>query len=90
MNLGLVMRKYSKGHLFSKNMKEHCTFCGATIKTKKQCPYQFLTFLDRMQTALVNPEFFKDDDIQALWLQHGEEYQNIKLPINLGVDDAKA
>lgn len=82
INIAITMKKYSKGHLFSKTLKDRCTFCGATMKTKKECPYWFMTFLDRLQTVIINPTFFKDDDIQALWLQHGEEYQNIKLPLN--------
>lgn len=82
MNLAITMKKFTKGHLFTKNQKEQCVFCGKTKKTKLECNYWFMTFLDRMQTALINPEFFRDDDVQALWLQHGEEYQNIKLPLN--------
>jgi len=83
ISIALMMRKFSKGHLFSKTMKDKCVFCGSTMKTKKQCSYWFMTFLDRVQTVLINPTFFKDDDIQALWLQHGEDYQNIKLPLNV-------
>ena len=87
------MKKFSKGHLFSKNLKkkkkkDRCVFCGATTKTRKQCPYWFMTFLDRTQTVLINPDFFTDKDIEALWLQHGEEYQNIKLPLNF-TDETK-
>jgi hypothetical protein len=84
MNLGIVMRQHSKGHLFSKNLKDRCVFCGVTMKTRKQCDYWFLTFMDRTQTALLNPAFFKDDEVQALWLQHGNEYQDIQLPLNDG------
>lgn len=83
MNIALTMKKFSKGHLFSKTLKDRCAFCGVTMRTKKTCNYWFLTFLDRMQTTLINPDFFRDDDIKALWLEHGEEYQNIKLPINV-------
>lgn len=89
INLGVVMKQHAKGHLFSKNLKDRCTFCGATMKTRKTCSYWFLTFLDRMQTALINPDFFQDDNVQALWLQHGEEYQDIKLPLNNGKAHAK-
>jgi len=81
ISIAMVMKKYSKGHLFNKSMKDHCVFCGATMKTKKECAYWFMTFLDRMQTVIINPSFFTDQDIQALWLQHGEQYQNIKLPL---------
>ena len=84
MNLGIVMKQHSKGHLFSKRLDDRCTFCGQTMKTKKTCQYWIMTFLDRMQTALINPDYFRDDEVQALWLQHGEEYQNIKLPLNNG------
>ena len=82
INIALTMKKFSKGHLFNKNMKDKCTFCGASMKTKKECSYWFLTFLDRLQTILINPTFFTDENVQALWLQHGDEYQNIKLPLN--------
>lgn len=82
INIAITMKKYSKGHLFSKALKDRCTFCGATMKTKKECPYWVMTMIDRIQTVLINPNFFQGDDIQALWLQHGEEYQNIKLPLN--------
>lgn len=83
-SIAIEMKKHSKGHLFSKQLKDRCVFCGLTMKTKKECDYWFMTFLDRMQTVLINPDFFRDDEIQALWLQHGEEYQNIQLPLNVG------
>lgn len=82
MNIAITMKKYSKGHLFSKTLKDRCTFCGATMKTKRECQYWFMTFMDRVQTVLINPDFFMDDNVDALWLQHGEDYQNIKLPLN--------
>ena len=81
-NIAITMKRYTKGHLFSKRLKERCVFCGVTMRTKKQCDYWFITFLDRMQSVLVNPEFYRDDEIQVYWLQHGDEYQNIKLPLN--------
>lgn len=81
ISIALMMKKYSKGHLFSKTMKDRCVFCGATMKTKKECAYWFMCFLDRLQTVLINPSFFTDKEIEALWLQHGSEYQDIKLPL---------
>jgi hypothetical protein len=84
INIAIEMKKHSKGHLFSKNMKDRCTFCGQSMKTKKLCDYWVLTLIDRIQTVLINPAFFRDDEVQALWLQHGDEYQNIKLPLNVG------
>lgn len=89
MNIAIEMKKHSKGHLFSKTMvnkkqESLCVFCGQTMKTKKECDYWVMTLLDRMQTILINPSFFMDDNIEALWLQHGEEYQNIQLPLNVG------
>lgn len=89
ISIALVMKKYSKGHLFNKAMKDKCVFCGATLKTKKECQYWFMTFLDRLQTVVINPSFFTDDEVQALWLQHGEQYQNIKLPMVFNEVDAK-
>lgn len=82
-NLAITMKKFTKGHLYKENLKDKCLFCGSSTKTKKECIYWFLTFMDRMQTALINPSFFTDKEIQALWLQHGDEYQNIKLPLNV-------
>lgn len=86
LSVAIEMKKHTKGHLFSKAQKDNCVFCGATMKTRKQCPYWILTMFDRMQTALINPTFFTDENIEALWLQHGEEYQDIKLPLNVGTN----
>lgn len=83
ISISLEMKKASHGHLFDKNLKERCVFCGVGRKTKKECEYWFLTFLDRIQTILINPLFFSDDDIEALWLQHDDAYQDIRIPVNL-------
>lgn len=90
INIAIEMMKISKGHLFSAQLKDRCVFCGVTMKTKKRCDYWAMTLIDRVQTTLINPTFFKDDEIQALWLQHGDEYQNIKLPLNVGKHDKTA
>lgn len=79
--IALEMKKHSKGHLFSKNLKDRCVFCGKGMKVRSQCPYWALTLIDRIQTVLINPSFFTDENIKALYLQHGEEYQNIRLPL---------
>lgn len=84
ISIAIEMMKISKGHLFSASLKDRCVFCGVTMRTKKRCDYWAMTLIDRMQTILINPDFFREDEIQALWLQHGEEYQNIKLPLNVG------
>lgn len=89
LHIAIEMMKLSKGHLFSAQLKDRCVFCGVTMKTKKKCQYWVLTMIDRMQTTLINPDFFRDDEIQALWLQHGEEYQNVKLPLALGAKSVK-
>lgn len=81
ITIAIEMKKHSKGHLFSKGLKDRCTFCGQSMKTRRQCEYWVLTLIDRIQTILINPDFFTDENVQALWLQHGEEYQNIKLPL---------
>lgn len=81
ITIAIEMKKHSKGHLFSKNLKDKCVFCGLSMKTRKQCPYWAMTLIDRIQTVLLNPTFFTDENVQALFLQHGEEYQNIKLPL---------
>lgn len=88
INIAIEMKKLTKGHLFSKimvdkNQKSLCVFCGQNTSTKKECIYWAMTLIDRIQTVLVNPTFFHDNEIEALWLQHGDEYQNIKLPLNV-------
>lgn len=88
-SISLEMKKASRGHLFSKSMKERCVFCGVDRKTKKECEFWFLTFMDRVQTILINPEFFTDDDIQAIWLQHAAEYSAIAIPISTEKKDRK-
>ena len=35
--------------------------------------------MDRLQTILINPQFFIGDDDQANWLQHGDEYKDVKV-----------
>lgn len=91
LSIAIEMKRYSKGHLFSKALKDRCVFCGLTMKTKKTCDYWAITIFDRLQSALVNPLFYKDDELQSLWLQHGDEYQNIRLPLAAGAKpDAKA
>lgn len=88
MNIALEMRKLTKGHLFSKtlvnkNKQNLCTFCGATMKTRKMCDLWFVTFLDRLQVVLINPDYFKDNEIEALWLQNSDEYKEIMVPLNV-------
>jgi hypothetical protein len=82
-NIALEIRKLSKGHLFSKNLKDCCVFCGADMKTKKMCDYWFVSFLDRLQTVLINPAHFKDNEIEALWIKTEDEYGNIKIPLSV-------
>jgi hypothetical protein len=89
INIAIEMRKLTKGHLFSKNLKERCTFCGATMKTRKMCDFWFLTFIDRLQVILINPSYFTDQEIEALWMQNGEEYKDVKIPINTGAKSVK-
>lgn len=81
-SIALEMKKASNGHLFSKSLGERCVFCGQDRKTKEMCDYWFLTYMDRVQTILINPEFFTDDDIEAVWLQHAAEYSAIAVPIS--------
>lgn len=81
ISIAIEMRKESRGHLFKQGPKKAvCVFCGAGRKTKTDCEYSFMTFIDRMQTILINPDFFKGDDEQANWLQQGEAYKDIKVP----------
>lgn len=85
MNTALEMKKLTKGHLFSKTLKDHCVFCGATLKTRKRCPYWFFTFMDRMQVILINPSFFTDNEVQALWVRTEDEYKEVQFPLNLHI-----
>ena len=99
--IAIEMKKLTKGHLFMKNTtaqtkdgkvdaeKSYCAFCGANMKTTKECDYWMMTLFDRLQSILINPSFYTADNIEALWLQHGEEYQNIKLPLVLGAKEKK-
>lgn len=87
LSISLEMKKASFGHLFVKELKEHCLFCGANTETKDECEYWFLTLVDRIQTILINPGFFTDDDIQALWFQHGDMYKDIRLPLMVDTDE---
>jgi len=80
LSIAIEMKKESRGHLFKQHLKEHCVFCGADRNTKKECEWWFLTYLDRVQTILINPLFFKNDDTQANWLQQGDDYKQIKVP----------
>ena len=81
ISIALEMRKESRGHLFKKGPKRTvCVFCGAGRRTKEDCEYSLLTFFDRMQTVLINPDFFRGDDKQANWLQQGEMYKDIRVP----------
>lgn len=87
-NIAIEMKKLSKGHLFKKALKERCVFCGATMKTRKECDYWFLTFMDRQQTVLLNPTFFHDNEIEALYIQHPYGAEDIKIPFHKGKKDA--
>lgn len=82
MNIAMEIRKLSKGHLFSKTMKDKCVFCGAGMKTRKMCNFWFVSFMDRLQTVLINPDFFKDNEIEALWIKTEDEYGNIRVPLS--------
>ncbi len=87
--ISLEMKKESRGHLFSPNLKheetqvEMCVFDGIDRNTTDDCEFWFLTFLDRVQTILINPEFFIGADAKASWLQHGDEYQDIRIPVEV-------
>lgn len=93
-SIALEMRKASKGHLFSKlkinqaNKVEMCVFCDQDRTTDQYCDYAELTLMDRVQTILLNPDFFTDKDIEAIWLQHSAEYAHIQIPV-LEDDDGK-
>lgn len=85
MNVAIEMKKHTKGHLFKKHLKDLCIFCGASDKTRKQCPYWFFTFLDRMQVVLINPAFFTDNEVQALWLRNEDDYKDVQIPLNMHI-----
>jgi len=80
MNIAIEMKRLTRGHLYMKNNPERCVFCGFK-SSKKECRFWFMTFMDRWQSVLLNPTFFHDKEIEAIWIQ--PEYQDIKLPVNL-------
>ena len=80
ISIALEMKKESRGHLFSIHLKERCVFCGVGRKTKKNCEWWLLTFVDRLQTILINPTFFLGNDELASWLQHDDQYQHVRIP----------
>lgn len=85
LNIALEMKKLTKGHLYSKTLKDRCTFCGATMKARKQCPYWLFTFMDRLQVILINPNFFTDNEVQALWVRNEDEYKEVQFPLNMHI-----
>jgi hypothetical protein len=93
MAIALEMNRESKGHLFSETLKnkatgiELCVFCGQDRTTTIQCESWFITYHDRLQTILINPLFFVGADQEAYWLQHGTEYEEIRIPMLKVVDE---
>lgn len=85
-SIAFEMKKESHGHLYKKHMNELCVFCGATRKAKRECKYWVLTLMDRVQMILINPSFFKGADEEANWLQHGNEYQDVRVMSKETVD----
>lgn len=85
MNIAVEMLKLTKGHLFSKTLKERCVFCGATLKTRKKCEFRLFTFMDRTQVVLINPSFFTDNEVQALWVRAEDEYKEVQFPLNMHI-----
>lgn len=79
MGIAMRMNSATKGHLYKKEMKDLCVFCGATMKTRKKCEYWFLTFTDRLQVILINPDFYQDDDDNAKWVMNGPEYEKVRV-----------
>ena len=89
------MKKATNGHLYKKvltkdkkSLKLKCVFCGKGTSNKKTCDDWVLTYLDRFQSILVNPDFYKEDDTEAVMLLQGNEYKQIKLPA--GIKNVKA
>lgn len=83
MGIANEMIKATKGHLYVKHLNDKCVFCGKTIRAKAKCKYTVITFIDRMQTVLVNPDFYKDNDKEAFFFQHGDIYKDIRIPAGL-------
>lgn len=81
--IALEMKAYTKGHLLSETLKGRCVFCGKTKRTKTECEFWMLTYIDRVQTILINPDFFVGMDDKAFWLQHGNQYNEIKIPMRV-------
>lgn len=91
--IALEMVKESRGHLFNPHMKdkesglELCTFCGQDRKTEEECDFERLTWIDRVQTILLNPDFFRESEAEAIYFQHGENYQDIRIPLLRAKDE---
>jgi hypothetical protein len=91
--IALEMVKESRGHLFSNTMKhkdtghELCVFCGKQRDTTDECDFERLTWMDRVQTILLNPEFFRESDAEALFFQHGDEYAELRIPLLRAKDE---
>jgi hypothetical protein len=83
MNIAIEMKRLTYGHLYSKTIKSRCVFCGVTDRSKKECKFSFITFLDRLQVTLINPAYFKDNEIDAFFLLAQDEYQDVRVPWNV-------
>jgi hypothetical protein len=91
------MKKATNGHLYKKvltkdkkKIKLKCVFCGTGTSNKKTCDDWVLTYLDRFQAILINPDFYREDDTEAVMLLNSEEYKRIKLPVIPRGKDEKA
>lgn len=79
--IALQMRKLTKGHLFTKVSDSRCVFCGAKGKGKNECEFWFLTFMDRQQVVLLNPNHFDDALIDSYWLMAADEYKDVRIAV---------
>lgn len=93
-SIALEMVKESRGHLFSPTMKHKdtghplCVFCGQQQDTKEECDFERLTWMDRVQTILLNPDFFRESEAEAIFFQHGDEYKDLSIPLLMAKDRA--
>jgi len=80
MNIAIEMKKLNRGHLYLKNNPTRCVFCGKKT-SKTECKFWFITFMDRTQSVLLNPDFYTDKEIEAIWIQ--PELTDINIPIRM-------
>ncbi len=53
--------KDSNGHFYWRMLKTRCSNCGRSPKQKGKCSGWFQTFIQRLETVLLNKMYLSDD-----------------------------